>query len=512
MAGNRVRPSNRGGAAHKFRDPKPAPTPVRRKLPALPWLPARYHTILGDEYAQLDDDDLETDFVIKQIEKQYYCEISHAPYRGPNAIKILACVEKDFDLAIKALERVLKIKNDEGDTWITWVLLYPLIEGHEDRMVTMELKDGSVGARPVAEAMPPGPISFNFSPTVAAEMVYRKELEKTIEAPFNNLRNAPHRMRMRVRFGTLSLQQWTKGKTTYTYPELEKLTLRAGPRGTAQLDVNVCDPNKVESLHQKLSDNSEFVSVAGGVKVYAVKPVHSVVVMTKNLVVESIIESSFTKAPIGQAGKEVIDNYFGPFQVYRTETQPRTMQIITACPEDRFDWMLEVIGMLDEDEVKLHVPFGRAQLKKSINFTGELAGGAFPVFKVSPGFEQVYGVGDTYGKVTWTYALSSFYSVEISLLHKMGTDGTHEVHGVGAALFAPDWDTKMDLANLLLEPRSWISFMETFLMDNRKNRADYKTTTVPWTGLFCWIQTVQNILDVVNREAKKESEAGIDEA
>lgn len=97
----------------------------------------------------------------------------------------------------------------------------------------MKLQEGALGARPIIA----NPLDSKLSPGIAQEMAYRTELAKTIEEPFGNLSKIPQKMRMRVRFGSLRLQQWTRGKTMYTYPELQLLARRAGRRGTAQMDT-----------------------------------------------------------------------------------------------------------------------------------------------------------------------------------------------------------------------------------------------------------------------------------
>lgn len=156
--------------------------------------------------------------------------------------------------------------------------------------------------------------------------------------------------------------------------------------------------------------------------------------------------------------------------------------------------MLEVVGLLDEKEVQTHVPFSRAKMKKAISFTGETVAGDFPVFKVMSHFREDHGISSALGKATWTYALTPFYSAEVSVYHRMEEDESHNACGVGVALFSQEWDWKMDYANLLRKPRSWSNFVDGFLVDTLTVRQAEDGEKNPWDEFFRWIRHIQDAL------------------
>jgi len=97
------------------------------------------------------------------------------------------------------------------------------------------LKAGN-GVRPVVHLWAPPAAQRNTMAMSLANATYQRDLMEALSQLVRDLSRVPSKMRMKVHFGHLLLQEWKKTKFYYSLSEMKELTHRSGLRGTARMD------------------------------------------------------------------------------------------------------------------------------------------------------------------------------------------------------------------------------------------------------------------------------------
>ncbi|KAK3393999.1 hypothetical protein B0H63DRAFT_31820 [Podospora didyma] len=395
--------------------------------------------------------------------------------------------------AINALREHLKTKPGEKTVWHPFVLVSPPNTGKDGVTIILQEKKGWTGSRPTVKDEPL--ISMvDESAISAAKTEFKDALKDALACAVQNLRYIPNKMRMRVYFGRFMLKEWKKDQEEYTFQELAGIARRAGPRGTSRMDKLIGTPDIAKTLREIFTAAGYVPRTIRNDKSSDVKPVHSLILLTKNLMVESVLDAIQAQGKSGQ-----IKYTFGPPTAYHRERHHRAIKIVVSSPDNRHDWTLDIQTQVDEFDRDLALPFTNRDLRKYIIFTGDVLSSGFPSIVMYDFFAKSQLIENVMGKTTWTYMLNNTYSVEISIHHKWGVN-TRAVPQIGAglALYGCDWDDDMETKDVSTEPRPWEEFSKQFLhIDNWGRKVDKKLDG--YDDFLNWIQHVQSLL---NKAAK----------
>ncbi|KAK3383656.1 hypothetical protein B0T24DRAFT_58157 [Lasiosphaeria ovina] len=448
-------------------------------------------------YKDVDPGELDLQTIINQIAQKFRVHLEVDFDESDAIITVFALNKPGAHGALNALRNILVCKSGEKSVWRPFALVRPPRSGKENMKTVLQTVGGKNGARPTATNAR-GPKSSDAGPVVKAqEEEYKEELKKALAFTVQNLKHVPNKMRMRVHFGTFRLREWKKGQTEYTFSELESIVRRAGPRGTSSIDKHIGQAEIADALRSRVA------SICGSVprtvrsdSVDDIKPVHSLVIITKNLHVELGVDTIQTKGRAGQ-----VTYTFGPPAAFRREKRSRAIEILNSCPEGHYDWILEIHNQIDTQDFNAAIPFRSTDIRNSFKFTNNVLPGGFPAITVLAHFMNTFDVEGILGRTTWSYMLNSEYCVEVSIHHKWGSDTKlPPVTGTGVTLYGSDWDDDMDLEDLSTAPRKWNDFGKQFLHVDGPTR-HRNPDTDPYDDFLNRVRFVGNLLDEAADEA-----------
>ncbi|KAK3363882.1 hypothetical protein B0T25DRAFT_562858 [Lasiosphaeria hispida] len=175
-----------------------------------------------------------------------------------------------------------------------------------------------------------------------------------------------------------------QNKASYTLPELKGLFARAGPRGTAIFETLIENVAAVDELRRRLANltatvpnNTNFTSF------YEIKPTHSIILITKNLNIESEIFQTIGQGILKWDVKETAAYSFTPVRASHREKRSRTV----------------------ENTVDIAISFDNEDLRQSIAFAGEYWPSGFPAFKIDSHFTRASDLEGIIGKKTWRHPM-----------------------------------------------------------------------------------------------------------
>ncbi|KAK3330870.1 hypothetical protein B0H66DRAFT_598394 [Apodospora peruviana] len=455
-----------------------------------------------------DPSDLDLKAIFDQICQKF--KVAIQVNEGDSIVIVLAATKKKANEAIASLRSTLIRKPGDKNVWHPSVLIKPPRQGKDSLQVVLVAQPGASGARPSATSQPPDTagqspveVAAAAAATAATAAEYKSELVANLFRAIENLRYVPNKMCMRVHFGRFLLKEWKKAKLQYNFTELESITRRAGPRGTTRMDSIVGPRSIVSYLRQQFMNlpHGSLPSAVRSDSAIDIKPAHSLILQTKNLSVESVIDAVRGKIELGTDVKAKNHYTLSPFRAFQRERRHRAVQIMTSSPENHHDWVLEVQNQIDMKEMKTAVPFSLQGLKQSLKFDGDVLSDDFPHFTIFNSFAKTYQIENIIGKTSWSYMINSQYALEISSYHKWGpnTELT-AVSGAGLSMYGFDWDHDMDAADIAEGPRPWNDFAEQFLQVDRgfypeDEGKEQDLEQGPYDDFLYWIHRIQDMLD-----------------
>ncbi|KAK3335599.1 hypothetical protein B0T19DRAFT_395437 [Cercophora scortea] len=438
-------------------------------------------------FNKMDPTDFGLSTTISQICQKF--KITVRPSATGEALFITAPDKTSAKEAMAVIRQALMCKAGEKIMWQPLVLVTPPKGDAENFRAILQQKEGTPGARPtVLPSSTDANKSAGQITTAAATSGYKEAISKALVNAAENMRFLPNKMRMRVKFGNLYLKEWKKGKDEYTFADLESLVRRAGPRGTAAMDTFIGYEGIVDPLRAQLASLA-----AGGLQCATLsEPVHSLVFITKNLSLESVFEKVRTTGTIQANGKLPYRFSLGTIQAFHLEKRYRTVEIMSACPENRHDWILEVSNHISTDDMTSNavLPFNETKLSLNVKFRSDIADENFPQINVNPAFTKSFGIENIVGKTSWTYLINSKYFVEVSMYRRWGQNTTlPPISGVCVSMYGDSWDNVMEADDLSTGPREWKDFAKQFLESDTPKCQD------PYDDFLYWIHHVQGMLD-----------------
>ena len=183
-------------------------------------------------YKVPDPADLDLLKLLRQTGELHHVKISMPA--GAGIISFNARSQLQADQAIQTVLSSLQSQAYDSEAWHPQILVAPVLRPRD--VFKVQLERAPTGARPVC----PPDTGSKGKPDGNRLRLLGKEYQDTFQHKMfqvvESLRSNPNEMQMRVRFGTLRLQEWKKDKDTYSYAGLETLARRVGLRGTFKLD------------------------------------------------------------------------------------------------------------------------------------------------------------------------------------------------------------------------------------------------------------------------------------
>ncbi|KAM7190550.1 hypothetical protein V8F20_009683 [Naviculisporaceae sp. PSN 640] len=463
----------------------------RMRAPAPPPPPTYYVKLFlvlplpGHGFNDFQQLNFDVEEALNQIRRHFRVDLTVHDDR--DMVEIRAINRKMANEALKAIRKLLERKPGDRVVWRPLALIKPLQGGNNTAQIALVPLEGLDGARAVAIANPDN----SSNPADPAEsLVYREEFEQALARAVANLRFVPNRMRMRINFGQILLKEWKKERSEYTFNELQQMAERAGPRGTVYIHTHMGRNTTVSRIREQLPQVFEDC-VAQDIRVHNAEdaqPSMSLVLITKNLVCESVVDAAQGTTEIGSKGAPKYKYILGPMSVFHREKRARAVTIMTSCPQDRFDWCLEVENQIDDKKTAL--PFTAMALKQNVLFKETVTAQDFPPIRTNPQFLKAHQVELVIGKTSWSYLINSQYVLEVGLYHQwhLNTTGKPQT-GAVVSLYGCDWDTQLGPANVAAGPRDWDNFSDQFLQPDSEDDDSDRLA-----GLFTLISKIQGIL------------------
>lgn len=180
-------------------------------------------------FKDVDPSDLNLKAAFSRVEVEHECKVEVE--ESGTSIIVKAANRGKAKETVAALRELLLYQPEEESVWRTQILIYVARNGKDHFRALLQQTEGSVGVRPVAMAIS----GVEVADVAAAKAEYKQELGWALDGTARVLRHDPNAMRMRVHFGNITLDEWKRGKTDYTFADLGNLVRRAGVRGTARM-------------------------------------------------------------------------------------------------------------------------------------------------------------------------------------------------------------------------------------------------------------------------------------
>lgn len=183
-------------------------------------------------FKDVDPSSLDLRTAFSRLEAEHRCKIG-VEANGAS-IMIKATNRSTTKEVFTSIRELLLYRPGEENVWRTQILVHPPRDGKEHFAASLRPREGGRGVRPIAMELQ----DLERAQTkdiAAAELEYKQDLARVLDTTGRVLRHDPSALRMRVRFGTITLDEWKRGKSDYTFAELGDFLRRAGTRGTARM-------------------------------------------------------------------------------------------------------------------------------------------------------------------------------------------------------------------------------------------------------------------------------------
>lgn len=188
----------------------------------------------GRGYKEIDPSDVDLKALLSRVAREHEAKIEADEVANGITIAVKAVTRARAQQVILLLRDQLLSRHGEEKVWVANLLVSPPKDGGRCLTVVLQSKEESAGRR--ATAVPTKNLApANSIDPGATGTEYKKKLLESLDHIAGIVRYIPTGMRMRVQFGTLSLNQWKKDKTEYNLDELNGLVRLAGARATAQM-------------------------------------------------------------------------------------------------------------------------------------------------------------------------------------------------------------------------------------------------------------------------------------
>ncbi|KAK3903672.1 hypothetical protein C8A05DRAFT_14377 [Staphylotrichum tortipilum] len=465
-------------------------------------------------FKDVDPSDVDARAVFARIAKEHEAMIEVEDLDGLISITVKATNRAKAREILQVLRDQLLYRPGEDEVWRAHLIVRPPKDGGSSLATVLPPKEGTTGRRAIAvaskELIPIGSVSG-----LATMAKYRADLTKTLNHMAGILRYTPNGMRMKVRFGSLVLDEWRKDKPEYSLDELEALVRRAGTRSTAHM-LNMVSESAAKRLMDLFSPtNKELPEIVRGfLEGEDGEPTraYSLILETKNLHIESTLERVMgqEKRDQTQGRKKGPDYIIGPLVTHQLEKQHRAAEVVTVCPESDHDWAFEIRKTAAEQETRPSAPFKVEDLEKYIAFTGASLRGGFPNISIRNYLLDHFAVRRIHGKVSLRYTLGMNYTLEINFYHEWQRNSPAQQASAppsttaSVMLYGDDWDN--DMRSGVSTPRQWDnSFAKQFL---RQSEDDEVPGDQPGKladqldHLLAWVEWIQKGLDGVDSKEK----------
>ncbi|KAK3311196.1 uncharacterized protein B0T15DRAFT_66315 [Chaetomium strumarium] len=465
-------------------------------------------------FKDLDPSDVDVKALLSRIAGEHDA-VAEVETSGPAVtVTVRAANRAKAQDVVTSIRSKLRYQPGEDGVWRARLLVHPPTGGKNCFTAVIQPQKGTVGRRIVAMSEEPKPSDSNEK--VALQLEYAKQLTQAINRAGSILLSNPNAMHMRVRFGTLVLDEWKKDQADYSFVDLCNLVHRVGTRGTARM-VDRVGKKAIKALRDNLSQSNR--DLPASVRSYLeIEPVQtdSLIFKTKNLRVESTFEKVRGQGKYEEKIGQIVQYTLGPLTPNQQEKQQRALEITTACPEGAHDWVLEVRKENSEQDTEAAPPFTVDELHKVLKFQRAALGEDFPVITIPKYFLRTHEIEDIYGKRTWLYTLSTKYLLEISLIHEFGQKAPNQADTISTTattgsvtLYSEDWDDDMRAGAGV--PRQWdASFAEQFFMPYDGDIApgeDHNQTTQPLDHFLLWVKWIRTVLDDASDQHAEASSA-----
>lgn len=193
-------------------------------------------------------------------------------------------------------------------------------------------------------------------------------------------------------------------------------------------------------------------------KLEDVTPKHTLILTTANLKVETEVIT----VQESDTGKNVLR--LGPAKGYRRERRTRAVEIVSSCPEQKYDWNLAVHTRVSVASL----PFSHDDISSNAKFTPRPDSNEFPHIEMRKEFADMFKVEQITGKTSWVFLIKdSGYAIEVSIYQIVASandvPATEVSSGCGVDLFRPGWDELLAARNVAGSARKWSDdFRELF--------------------------------------------------
>ncbi|KAL2199582.1 hypothetical protein P885DRAFT_29222 [Corynascus similis CBS 632.67] len=449
-------------------------------------------------FKDIDPADVDVEAILDRLAQEHKASVKAEEISSDVFITVKATNRAKVRKLIASIRSHFLYQPGEDSVWRSRLLVHPPSDSWPSFTAFLQPKEGTTGRRITAiKNQPVGCIDTKIYPT---KTEYKEELMDSLNKIAGVLRKNPNSMRMKVHFGSLIVNEWTKDKTEYTLEEIVRLVNRAGTRGTARM-FDIITETAAKALVDSLSPvNVELPEFTRGF-LESGDPVRifSIILQTRNLQVESNIE-----LVDGQQDREdntvIKQHTLGPLAVRQLEKQYRAAEVITVCPESFHDWNLRIQASAADQDARPSAPFKVEELQQSVKFTRESLREGFPQIDIFKSFLERNEVQAVYGRTTLRYTLSMHYSLDINLIHQwrpktldLKTPPTM-VTTATVQLYNDDWDFQMRAG--VPVPRGWTdNFATQFLQHPPNDQAPGYTTGEPIDHIIGWIKWIQKALD-----------------
>ncbi|KAJ4290176.1 hypothetical protein N0V88_006685 [Collariella sp. IMI 366227] len=451
-------------------------------------------------FQDVDPFDVNIMAILSRLGREHEAEIK-AEEIGPAVMVTIQAANRTNAKAIVAeLRQQLLYRPGDESVWRAQVVINPPSASTVGFRAVLKPMEGTTGRR--VTAAPAGCNTPNIDDAGLARAQYNIDLARILDRAAGILKHNPNGMEMRVRFGTLTLDEWKKDKPDYTFAETGTLIWRAGARGTVHMLTSIKDES-TQALRRKLVPNN--VELPESVRRYLeenAQPARSLIIKTKNLSIEALLEPIAAQAKLGEK-KEAEQHKLGALKFSPQEKQHHAAEIITICPESGHDWKVDVRPVASDDG-QLLGPFSIQELQKAVWFTGKLRD-KFPDITVNTVFRKQYDIQNVYGKTTWKFDLGMTFVLEITNFVELVLTPVQPAttSSTGVVLYNTEWDYEMRASVSI--PRAWDqSFAAQFFqaVDPGEVPAGPEIAG-PFRFLRRWVDWIQDALDSVEEEEEQ---------
>ncbi|AEO54390.1 hypothetical protein MYCTH_2107129 [Thermothelomyces thermophilus ATCC 42464] len=450
-------------------------------------------------FKDIDPSDVDVAALLNRLAREHKAAIAAEEIGSNIFVTVKATNRAKAQEVIGYLRSQLLYRPGEDSVWRARLLVYPPSDSWPSIVAALQTREGTTGRRITAlTSQPLGFVDTSIYPTKAE---YKENLTAALNQTAEFLRNNPNGMRMKVQFGSLIVNEWTKDKTEYTLEELLRLINRVGTRGTARMLDTVSETAAKALVNCLIPSNAELPEFTRDyLESGDPDRIFSIILQTKNLNVESNIELVDGQQEKFKNVKRARQYTLGPLAIRQLEKQYRAAEVITICPESFYDWGFKIRKDAAEQDARPSAPFKVEELQQSVKFTGESLQEGFPNMDISEPFLKHNEIQAVYGTTILRYNLSMHYSLDIKFVHQWRpkTPGQKTLPTMATTatvlLYGDDWDFQLRAG--VPVPRDWNdSFVAQFLQQSPDDQGPRGMTGEPMNHLLGWVEWIQKALD-----------------